>query len=50
MWSKRLTDEGGNSKWVLANTKPCPKCKKAIEKNEGAFPGRQGAADLCLCV
>ena len=34
-WAKKQTDDGGNAKWLLANTKPCPKCNKAIEKNQG---------------
>ena len=29
------TAELGNALWIAANTKKCPKCKTATEKNEG---------------
>lgn len=35
MWVKREGDDGQNASWLLANTKPCPTCRKAIEKNQG---------------
>ncbi|KAF8700705.1 hypothetical protein HU200_034056 [Digitaria exilis] len=34
-WVVKSTSEGETAKWVLANTKHCPKCKRAIEKNLG---------------
>lgn len=34
-WIKLESDESGNAKWVNANTKPCPKCMRAVEKNGG---------------
>eukprot|EP00906_Rhabdomonas_costata_P024337 RCo035000 len=34
-WLSRERGEGENSKWVLCNTKPCPKCQSPIEKNDG---------------
>jgi hypothetical protein len=34
-WMVREKDEGENAKWLLANTKPCPQCRKSIEKNQG---------------
>jgi ariadne-1 len=27
--------ESENVTWIMANTKPCPKCQVAIEKNQG---------------
>ena len=34
-WLKRDQGGGANAKWLLAYTKDCPKCKRAIEKNQG---------------
>jgi ariadne-1 len=34
-WSERERDDGANTTWILANTKQCPNCKKAIEKSVG---------------
>jgi len=34
-WNKKQVDDGGNAKWLVAHTKPCPKCKRSIEKNSG---------------
>ena len=34
-WNMRERDDGANAMWILANTKSCPNCKKAIEKNQG---------------
>ena len=29
--------ESENMNWILANTKPCPKCARPIEKNQGCM-------------
>ncbi len=34
-WFDKHTAESGNVNWMKANTKPCPKCKLPIEKNQG---------------
>lgn len=34
-WTEKNTAESGNVTWIAANTKPCSKCKKPIEKNQG---------------
>jgi len=36
-WIAKTVDEGGNCKWIMANTKNCPKCKNPIEKNGGCM-------------
>ncbi|GJS27496.1 probable E3 ubiquitin-protein ligase ARI8 [Tanacetum coccineum] len=36
-WVLKNTAEAENTTWILAYTKPCPKCKKSIEKNEGCM-------------
>jgi ariadne-1 len=35
VWDKKNNSESENVKWITANTKPCPACKKYIEKNQG---------------
>ena len=32
-WNMKNSAESENITWIMANTKPCPKCKKSIEKN-----------------
>ncbi|KAL0785508.1 hypothetical protein Bca101_001754 [Brassica carinata] len=34
-WISKNTDESENTNWILANTKPCPNCKRQIEKSMG---------------
>jgi len=34
-WGKKLKSESQNVKWIQANTKECPRCRKFIEKNQG---------------
>ncbi|KAF3446257.1 hypothetical protein FNV43_RR11436 [Rhamnella rubrinervis] len=34
-WMLKNKDESQNYNWILVNTKPCPDCKRPIEKNLG---------------
>jgi len=34
-WTKKDEGGGANAKWLLVNTKDCPKCRHPIEKNQG---------------
>ncbi|KAF2322250.1 hypothetical protein P3X46_010523 [Hevea brasiliensis] len=36
-WMKKNSDESDNVNWILAYTKPCPKCMTPIEKNHGCM-------------
>lgn len=36
-WLRKATDESENVVWMQANTKKCPKCRAAIEKNGGCM-------------
>jgi len=36
-WVRKNGAESENVNWLLANTKPCPKCKRPIEKNQGCM-------------
>ncbi|XP_009785424.1 putative E3 ubiquitin-protein ligase ARI8 [Nicotiana tabacum] len=36
-WKEKNRAESENTNWILAYTKPCPKCKRPIEKNEGCM-------------
>ncbi|KAI3429520.1 hypothetical protein D9Q98_005609 [Chlorella vulgaris] len=40
-WQKCVKDGSETSSWLNANTKPCPKCSKPVEKN--------GGCNLVLC-
>ncbi|CAF3142256.1 unnamed protein product [Rotaria sp. Silwood2] len=34
-WEEKNQDESMTGKWIVANTKECPKCRASIEKNGG---------------
>ncbi|KAK9756204.1 hypothetical protein RND81_01G080600 [Saponaria officinalis] len=34
-WIMKNSSEAENTKWIMAYSKPCPKCKRHIEKNNG---------------
>jgi len=34
-WQEKCRNESETANWILANTKPCPKCSNRIEKNQG---------------
>lgn len=36
-WKKKCEDDSETYNWINSNTKPCPKCKVFIEKNDGCF-------------
>ncbi|CAA2995599.1 probable E3 ubiquitin- ligase ARI8 [Olea europaea subsp. europaea] len=36
-WIMKNGAESENMNWILANSKPCPKCKRPIEKNQGCM-------------
>ncbi|CAI9108233.1 OLC1v1007794C1 [Oldenlandia corymbosa var. corymbosa] len=36
-WITKNNAESENTTWILAYTKPCPKCKRPIEKNNGCM-------------
>ncbi|XP_020256404.1 probable E3 ubiquitin-protein ligase ARI2 isoform X2 [Asparagus officinalis] len=42
LWSKKCNTESENIKWIVTNTKPCPKCLKSVDKN--------GGCNLVVCV
>jgi len=37
LWRQKATSEAENMQWILAKTKKCPKCRVAIEKNQGCM-------------
>ncbi|KAI3842386.1 hypothetical protein MKX03_031421 [Papaver bracteatum] len=36
-WAMQNSNEPENLTWILANSKPCPQCKRPIEKNQGGM-------------
>lgn len=36
-WNVKNSAESENLTWIIANTKPCPKCQRPIEKNQGCM-------------
>ncbi|KAI3834650.1 hypothetical protein MKX03_005990 [Papaver bracteatum] len=36
-WKEKNSNESENVNWILANSKPCPKCQRPIEKNNGCM-------------
>ncbi|KAI3834649.1 hypothetical protein MKX03_005989 [Papaver bracteatum] len=36
-WKDKNNNESENVTWILANSKPCPKCQRPIEKNHGCM-------------
>jgi hypothetical protein len=36
-WMEKNQDEAENVTWIVANTKPCPRCHHPIEKNQGCM-------------
>ncbi|KAH7518284.1 hypothetical protein FEM48_Zijuj09G0155200 [Ziziphus jujuba var. spinosa] len=36
-WILQNSNESENTNWLLVNSKPCPKCKRPIEKNQGCM-------------
>jgi ariadne-1 len=53
-WMAKGNAESENMSWILASTKPCPKCGVPIEKNQGCMhmtckpPCRYGFCWICL--
>jgi hypothetical protein len=41
MWDEKINGDSETRNWLAANTKPCPKCSKPVEKN--------GGCNLVLC-
>lgn len=35
MWEEKMSGDSETRNWLAANTKPCPKCTKPVEKNGG---------------
>lgn len=35
LWDEKISGDSETKNWMAINTKPCPKCNKAVEKNGG---------------
>ncbi|XP_072986543.1 probable E3 ubiquitin-protein ligase ARI2 [Typha latifolia] len=51
LWVKKWHDESETANWIVANAKPCPKCRSIVEKNGGcnAVKCRCGQYFCWLC-
>lgn len=51
-WLLKNSAESENLNWIMANTKPCPKCKRPIEKNHGCMHMNcsQCRHEFCWCA
>ncbi|CAN8247654.1 unnamed protein product [Cochlearia groenlandica] len=45
-WLLKNVDEWENTNWILANSKPCPKCKRPIQKSQGC---NNMKCSICKC-
>ncbi|KAI4367653.1 hypothetical protein MLD38_023364 [Melastoma candidum] len=43
LWTKKCKDESDSVNWIAVHTKPCPNCRKPVEKNGGCNYVR------CIC-
>jgi ariadne-1 len=52
-WAEKNSSESENVAWIAANTKPCPKCERPIEKNQGCnhmmCPKSKGGCGTAFC-
>lgn len=49
VWKEKNSKDLSSIKWMMENTKPCPKCKAAIEKNDGCFQMTCRSCHHCFC-
>ncbi|WCJ21522.1 RING/U-box superfamily protein [Euphorbia peplus] len=49
-WLNKEKNEAENARWILAYTKPCPKCESLIEKNEGCEDVVTSSAGYVLMI
>uniref|UniRef100_A0A7S0R3F9 RBR-type E3 ubiquitin transferase n=1 Tax=Chlamydomonas leiostraca TaxID=1034604 RepID=A0A7S0R3F9_9CHLO len=50
-WDEKISGDSETRSWIIANTKPCPKCTKPVEKNGGCnhVTCKCGASFCWLC-
>ncbi len=55
MWEEKTQGDSETRNWIMANTKPCPKCQKPVEKNGGCNHvtckcGQVSRVCVCVCA